>query len=249
VADLGQADLGQSAAWHRQIAALTTAADRAGVATAELPALRSRLFAQQARFAEYAARAGAPLPALAPTPAEIAAAAATLGDMSPAVVGQAMRSAHATLDAADTVFAAPKATVRHHGVPHRAAPHQAVPPHAGADPARTQESAKILLGSPQTLRNGVIYSGYALLVFAFQGASFFLLDEEGSLVVAAPFCLFVLPAFAWLAGWVTIGQLTATRPNSGAHRSPRLGAVICAIPDLLLCVGLAILFAIDLAQR
>src|SRR5690606_20133 len=78
------------------------------------------LFAQQARFAEYAARTGAPLPALAPTPVEIAAAATALGDLSPAAVGQAMRSAHATLDAADSALAVPSRAVPSRAVPSRA---------------------------------------------------------------------------------------------------------------------------------
>ena len=102
----GVSDLVQAAAWHRQVAALAVAADRAGVAQPELPAVRARLLTQRARFGELAARAGQPLPALTPTPTDVAAAAAALGDMSPAAVGRAMQSAFATLDAADAAIQA-----------------------------------------------------------------------------------------------------------------------------------------------
>jgi hypothetical protein len=99
------ADLQQAVAWHRQIAALVTAADRAGVAEDSLPELRARLFSHQALLAEIAAGQGAPLPALAPTPAEVSAAAATLGDLGAVAVARCVQSATATLDATARILA------------------------------------------------------------------------------------------------------------------------------------------------
>lgn len=99
------ADLQQAVAWHRQIAALVTAADRAGAAEDALPELRARLFSQQARLAEISAAHGDPLPALAPTPAEVSAAAVALGDLGPAAVASCVRTATATLDATDRLLA------------------------------------------------------------------------------------------------------------------------------------------------
>src|SRR5882757_2666702 len=88
VACRGVVELTQAATWHRQVAALAAAAQRAGVADDQLPAVRARLLTQQARFAEAAGRTGVALPALAPTPTEIASAAPALGDLSPATVGE-----------------------------------------------------------------------------------------------------------------------------------------------------------------
>ena len=52
-------DLAQAAAWHRQVSAMVAAADRAGVAGAQLPAIQSRLATQASVLAETAARIAA----------------------------------------------------------------------------------------------------------------------------------------------------------------------------------------------
>jgi hypothetical protein len=100
-------DLTQAATWHRQAAALVAAADRVGVAEAELPAVRERLVTQQARLtAATAARGGWPL-ALAPAAADVAAAMPALGDLSPVAVAAALSAIAATLDTVDAALAGP----------------------------------------------------------------------------------------------------------------------------------------------
>jgi hypothetical protein len=64
-----------------------------------------------------------------------------------------------------------------------------------------------------------------------------------TLPLLAPVCLLVLPAFAWLAGWLTIGVAFPAPPGEPATpRTPRLGAIICLLPNLALCAGLGVLF-------
>ena len=97
-----EVELTQAATWHRQAAALAAAADRVGVADADLPAVRERLAVQQARLAG-AATGSWPL-ALAPTAADVAAAMPALGDLSPAAVANALTAIAATLDAVDAAL-------------------------------------------------------------------------------------------------------------------------------------------------
>ena len=95
------------------------------------------------------------------------------------------------------------------------------------------------------LRNATIYGCYAATVLAVQIGLFVLLDEE-TLPLTGPLCLLVLPAFAWLAGFLTVG--VAFRPAPGqkrVDRTPRLGAIVCAVPDLLLLAWVVVLFAIN----
>jgi hypothetical protein len=99
-------------------------------------------------------------------------------------------------------------------------------------------------------RNALIYAAFALGALGVQLGLLVLLDET-ALPLFAPLCLLGLPALAWAAGWLTIGL--AFRPvgeggpaseghGTPVHRSPRLGAVICLIPNLLLCCWLFALF-------
>ncbi len=95
------------------------------------------------------------------------------------------------------------------------------------------------------LRNATIYGCYAATVLVVQIGLFILLDEE-TLPLTGPLCLLVLPTFAWLAGYLTIG--VAFRPAPGqtrVDRTPRLGAIVCAVPDLLLFAVVLVLFAIN----
>jgi hypothetical protein len=238
-------DLARAAAWHRQVAALAAAADRAGVATAELPALQARLTAQQAGLAQAAERTRTSLPGLTPTPSEIASAGAGFGDLSEAAINHALRTANQTLDAADAELA-----------DHRPTPHPTRPP--ATQPA-TQPAAEPVPGAapgpgpsgglpvpPESLtrvagRNGLVYGGYAMSVLIIQVILFVVADEASTLPMLAPVCLLVLPAFAWLGGWLTIGA--AFRPPVGGkvNRTPRLGAVVCLMPNALLCAALGVL--------
>lgn len=262
------ADLSQAAIWHRQVAALAAAADRAGVATADLPVVRARLLAQQSRLTEAAARKGAPLPALVPSPSEIATAGAALGDLTEPAVARTVRTVMSTLDAVDSALGVPTPMLTPVGpppvtppmppppppVPGQPVPGQPVPgqPVPGqpipvgprwTGPAGPHGTALVeRAGQRPALRNAAIYGGFAITVLAVQVGLFVVLNES-QLPLSAPICLLVLPAFAWLGGFITIGVLFRSPPGEKpVVRSPRLGAVICALPDLLLCAGAAALF-------
>ena len=209
--------LAQAVAWHRQVTALVAAADRAGVAPAQLPAVRARLSAQQERLAQTGQGVGGP------TPSEIAVAGNLLGDLSEAAVGGAIHTAWATLDAVDTSLG-----IRPH------------PPTAPAPPTPIGPPPQRM--PPVAVRNAAIYGGFAVTVLAVQIALFVALDES-TLPLSAPFCLLVLPAFAWLAGFVTIGVVFRPPPGGPPlRRSPRLGAIVCLVPNLLLCAVVGVLF-------
>jgi hypothetical protein len=245
------ADLSQAATWHRQVAALAAAADRAGVATADLPAVRTRLLAQQSRLTEVAARAGTPLPALVPSPSEIATAGAALGDLTDATVAQTVRTMMSTLDAVDSTLGVPVVTpvLTPVGPPPPVQPPNPNPDQPGprspqwTGPAGPHGTALVeRAGQRPGLRNGLVYGGFAITVLAVQLGLFVVLDDT-QLPLTAPICLLVLPAFAWLGGFITIGVVFRSPPGEKpASRSPRLGAIVCALPDLLLCAGIGVLF-------
>jgi hypothetical protein len=117
---------------------------------------------------------------------------------------------------------------------------------SGSATARVRDAADRSLALRSiALRNATIYGCYAATVLAVQIGLFILLDEE-SLPLTGPLCLLVLPAFAWLAGFLTIG--VAFRPAPGqarVDRTPRLGAVVCAVPDLLLLAAVVVLFVVN----
>jgi hypothetical protein len=263
------ADLSQAVAWHRQVAALVAAADRAGVATTELPAVRARLLLQQSRLTEEAARTGAALPALVPTASEIAAVGPALGDLSEPAVARTIRTMYSTLDAADSALSVPTpspastaASLAAMAVPGTTAAADVagpsptgvvtstptVTPRAGAwastertPTARIRDAADRSVA----LRNATVYGSFAATVLVVQIGLFVVLDET-TLPLTGPLCLLVLPAFAWLAGYLTIG--VAFRPAPGqrsVERTPRLGAIVCAVPDMLLFAGVVVLFAIN----
>jgi hypothetical protein len=247
----GVVELSQAGLWHRQVAALAAAADRAGVAVDQLPTVRSRLQAQQARFAEAAGRAGVGLPALIPTPTEVAAAAPALGDLSGAAVEDAFRVSYSTLDAIDSALTGHLTSVTPAAaVPVAAGPTAGLPtgpqahgvPVVAQPPAGTGPKPAGVSGWRSGPRNALVYGGYAFAVLVIQLVLLAVVDEQ-SLPLLSPVCLFVLPAFAWAAGWFTVGMVLRPAPGDNAvKRTPRTGAVICLLPNLLLCVGLGALF-------
>jgi hypothetical protein len=112
--------------------------------------------------------------------------------------------------------------------------------------ARVRDAA----GRSVALRNAAIYGGFAATVLAVQMGLFILLDEEQTLPLTGPLCLVVMPAFAWLAGYLTIG--VAFRPPPGlrkVNRTPRLGAVICSMPDMLLVAAAVALFGLNVFAK
>ncbi len=235
------ADLLQAATWHRQVAALIAAADRAGVAAAEVPRLRDRLASQEAGLTQIASRAGEPLPALQPSPGEIAAAAPGLGDLTTAAVARAVRTAESTLDATDDLLRVLMAPAGPRQPPAATGPAVASPvgvPSSG--PSATPRAAPATAW-PAGARNALVYGAAALVVLALQALAF-LAFSETALPLLAPLCLLVLPAFAWGTGYLVVGLIYRPQPGGPAvKRTPRLGAVICLIPDLLLCAGVGVL--------
>jgi hypothetical protein len=203
-------DLAKAAAWHRQVAALAAAADRAGVAGDQLPAVQARLLLQQTAIAAAAAREKTPAPILVPTPAEIATAGGGFGDLSASAVERALRGANQTLDAVDAEL------VRR--------------------PETTEATTNV------ALRNGLIYGGFAATVLAIQ-VFLLVFGDEDTLPLLSPLCLVVLPAFAWLGGLLTVGA-AFRRTGTKVNRTPRLGAVICLVPNGLLCAVLGLLFLV-----
>jgi hypothetical protein len=208
-------DLAQAAAWHRQVAALALVAGHAGVRDPQLLVVQQRLAAQQARFVQVATMTGHVLPSLMPDPADLTAAGPALRDRSPAALEAVFRTMVTTMDLADRTL------------------DQAV-----------QGSPR--LGTwPPAVRNALIYGLYSAGVFALQVVLLFTLDETRALPLLAPVCLLVLPAFAWLGGYLTTGAVF--RPGPGAarvDRTPRLGVAISLAPNLLLCVALGVLYLI-----
>jgi hypothetical protein len=100
-----------------------------------------------------------------------------------------------------------------------------------------------MTGWPAGPRNALVYGGYSLVVLVIQLVLLAVADEQVTLPLLAPVCLLVLPAFAWAAGWFTVGIVFRPPPGARAvKRTPRFGAVICLLPNVLLCVGLGALF-------
>jgi hypothetical protein len=93
-----------------------------------------------------------------------------------------------------------------------------------------------------------IYGAYSAAVLSVQLFLFLVLDESRQLPSAAPVCLLVLPAMAWAAGYLTIGAVASPGPNGKVRHAPRLGLVICLIPDALLFVWVGVLFLVNLVR-
>jgi hypothetical protein len=260
------ADLSQAIEWHRQVAAIAEAADRAGVATGDLPTIRARLLVQQGRLTEEAARRGDPLPALLPNASEIAAVGPALGDLSGVAIARTVQTVLSTLDSVDSALRSLTLAATTGGPIGNATPDPrsnestaspAAPrerPHPGRSAwtlrpsgpgPEVRDAAKGSVG----VRNTAVYGAYAATVFAVQVILFVILDEASTLPTSAPLCLLVLPAFAWAAGFLTIGALFQPPVGGKLDRTPRLGVVVCLIPDMLMCMAIGVLFAADALSR
>ncbi len=235
------ADLEQAATWHRQIAALVAAADRAGVAPDELPAIRARLVAQVAEFTKVASLAGEALPALQPTASEIAAVTPALGDLGDMATSQLLRTASTTLDAADAALAG-RASVRAlSAVPTTAGGGLPSAPGQSAAPARVEPSRASISRWPVLARNAIVYGVCTLVATGLQ-AAWYLASGGSASPLYVPLLLLLPPALAWLAGWLLIGGLFTPPGATPVNRTPRLGAIVCYLPDLLFCGGLVTTF-------
>jgi hypothetical protein len=250
------ADLEQAAVWHRQIAALVAAADRAGVATEDLPAVRARLAAQVADFTRAASLAGSPLPALQPTASEIAAVTPALGDLSDAATGQLLRTASATLDAADAALTTTGVSLTPVAASSQGAsggPTKASVGPAGPTPAPVAPPSGPTSAPPRPAkgietwragpRNSLVYGGCTLVLLVLQAALFYSINET-QLTLLSPVCLLVLPAFGWAAGWMLIGVLFEPAAGTKLNRTPRLGALVCFAPEVVVML----IFVIELIR-
>jgi len=205
------------------VSALATAAARAGVEHPDLSRVRERLTRQQALFAQAWVATGMPAPRLTPSPEEVSAAGAALGDLSADVVGAAARTMVSTLDDVDAMLAPTPAPP---GVPVPAVP---APPPGLARPPQVGGVA----GWPPRRRNALIYGCFALGVLVVDIAAATDETRPGLLVLS----LLVLPMVAWLAALITI--LVAFRGSpTGRVTTPKMGLLICLAPDVLLCCGL-----------
>src|SRR5262249_42656768 len=157
-------------------------------------------------FTRAASMAGAALPALQPTAAEIAAIMPALGDLSDAASGQFLRTASATLDAADvalgtrapaSVATAPLAVLPTGG--RDSAPTQRTGAPASPDepaPVKAPRGIETWRAGP---RNSLVYGACTVVVLVLQAVLFYSVTNPA---LASPLCIFVFPAFAWAVGWV-----------------------------------------------
>jgi hypothetical protein len=179
----------------------------------QLAGVRHRLVLQQARLVDVATRARQPVPPLAPAPAEVASALATMtavpaippqgGDHSagpfavprsvaPAMISTALRAALASVDAADGVL-------------------------TGADPGWAPRSPG--------LRNSAVYGGYALLLALLQIPALLAVFRQQPAGVFT-LCGLVLPVVAFALGWVTVGLVFHPPDGMPVRRTPLVGAAV-----------------------
>jgi hypothetical protein len=238
-----------SLAWaeelHRRVAALATAAARAGVEHPDLSGVRERLTRQQALFAQAWVATGMPAPRLTPSPEEVSAAGAALGDLSTEVVGAAARTMVSTLDDVDAMLTAapapqatpaqpgPEATLPAAGLPAPAVPALPVAAPGSAPTAPHPPQIRGVAGWPPRKRNGLVYGCFALGVLLVLFAT--ALDDQHPLLIVLS--VLVLPFVAWLTAIITILVLFRGSPT-GRSTTPKMGLLICLAPNLLLCCGL-----------
>ena len=202
------------------VAAQRATADNAAI---ELSGIRQRIALQRSRLSEVAGGIARAQPPLEPLPDEHSAAVAairTVDDGQPEPhIGASLRHARAALDMADATLTA------------------ATTPAAQRGP---------LSGRPPGVRAMIVYGWFALLslvslveINSIVGTSFHAAVELGVFAV-------VVPAGAWLLGWLSLyllfGQPTADGHGSagstvaGQSATPRrpsgalLGAMLCAVP-------------------
>jgi hypothetical protein len=94
---------------------------------------------------------------------------------------------------------------------------------------------------PPALRNLLVYGPLAFFVLVAQLVLFSIVDETPFYL---PLCGLVLPAAAFLLGFVTIGLVFPAPPGGKVDRTPVLGAAVCVASVLLLCAGIGVLAAL-----
>ncbi len=224
---------------RRQAAALAAERHRAaGVVRQELDTAYRRVLLQRSQLVDSATRSGVPVPSLAPVPAEVAEAMATM--------------TAAVADARVTVAAGPAAGPA--GGP-GGGPAPAAQPGGGFATGRavapgmisaalrnasvTLDTADATLfatgqawgqrGEPTRRRNAAVYAGYAILLAVAQSPFVFALMRERASGVFA-LCGLVFPPIAFALGWLTVGVAFRAAPGGGrVDRTPALGILISLV--------------------
>jgi hypothetical protein len=234
----------------RRESAATVAAQQAtaGATTAELAAVRQRISLQRTRLVEVTTSLGLTVPPLEPLDPDRAAVVALTGlppigiatdvtdaatyapgDGSPtarrsladatADITVALQRVRATLDASDATLSS----------------------------ATSSPALRGILGSrPPGVRNAIVYGWFALLALvAVVEINSIVGDSFQASVVIAVFSL-IVPAGAWVLGWVTLrllfgragamdNSLVGRRLGDPVHRPSGgvVGAMLCAVPLLV----------------
>ncbi len=176
-----------------------------------------------------------------PLPSEIAAVTPALGDLSDAASGQLLRTATATLDAADAALGRPASVtipVQGGGAGVMPVSTIEIPQQSGSsishDIGSRSDSAARILAASRRRRLATSPAQRSRLPGVHAGidgsAGVTVLAGGGSASpVYLPLLLIVPPALAWLAGWLIIGGLFEPAAGTTLNRTPKVGAVICYV--------------------
>lgn len=96
-------------------------------------------------------------------------------------------------------------------------------------------------GLPPRLRNILVYGPLALIVLVVQVIVFTLVSETKPIYAA--FFALIMPAMAFVLGFVAIGLVFPAPPGGQVERTPLLGLAICLSPIVVICAGIAVFAA------
>jgi hypothetical protein len=95
-------------------------------------------------------------------------------------------------------------------------------------------------GWPPAVRNLLVYGPLALLVVLVELVLFAAVaGAERPFLGAA--CGLVLPVIGFAVGWLAVGLVYRVGPDGAVDRTPVVGAIVCAAPLLLACIGFGLL--------
>jgi hypothetical protein len=89
------------------------------------------------------------------------------------------------------------------------------------------------------LRNLMVYGPYAIAVLLVQLALFAVVDTGSRYTWAVGWGL-LMPVVAFGLGWLTIGFVFGGEQGRATERTPLLGAVVCAAPVVVTCMGVGL---------
>jgi hypothetical protein len=93
---------------------------------------------------------------------------------------------------------------------------------------------------PAAVRNLLVYGPLALLVLLVEVVLFAAAASAERPFLAAA-CGLVLPVIGYAVGWLAVGLVYPAGPTGRPDRTPIVGAVVCAAPLLLACIGFGFL--------